>query len=292
MVKTAKLPIESSGAATAARYEIVGEIGRGATGTVYQAYDHALFRMIALKVLDSGVDPVGRKSFERERAALARLHHENIVTLFDCRPRADKPFMALSFLSGPSLKDVLESGSLGGPHAAAVAYELSRALEHVHGSGFIYRDVKPENVIIQDERIVLIDFGTAVEIGIDDPDGEVAGTLGFMAPEQYEGRQVDHRCDVFGLGALIYETLVGTTPYGVFAKRRRCIRPHRYVHPNEARPELPNALADTVHQCLQLDPGERFWSMNGIQESLRNVFRTYGIIDPRSVLRDLTEAGS
>ncbi len=269
---------------SAARYEIVGTIGRGATGSVYQAYDHALFRMVALKILEKDASTAARRSFDRERAALARCQHENVVALYDCRTRAKQPFLALSYHRGPSLKSVLTRGPLVDVVAAALGYELSRALEHVHGNGFVYRDLKPENVLIEDERLVLIDFGTAVELGVERAQREVAGTLGFMAPEQYEGHGVDVRSDVFGLGALLYEVLVGTTPYGVFARRRRCIRPHRYVHPSEAKTEMNPALAAVVHRCLALDPSQRFPSALEVREALHAILMDAGAPDPRRVL--------
>ena len=289
MATPVTLQMEASGT-TAARYEILGPIGKGATGSLSQAYDHALFRMIALKVLDVSAGDAAQLSFKRERKALSRMQHDNVVTLFDCRPRAEKPFMALSYHRGPSLKSVLASGALSEPDAAAVAHEISRALEHVHGHGFVYRDVKPENVLIDDERVILIDFGTAAELGVDETAGEVVGTLGFMAPEQYDGQQVGPHSDVFGLGALLYEAVVGTTPYGVFAKRRRCIRPHRYVHPSEARPDLSDAFAAIVHRALALDPSQRFSTVGEFRQALSECFAGHGTVDPRARVRTLVDA--
>ncbi|MEO0812970.1 MAG: serine/threonine-protein kinase, partial [Myxococcota bacterium] len=266
-------------------------IGRGATGSVYQAYDHALFRMVALKILDKDASDPARRSFDRERTALARSQHANIVALYDCRSRSRQPFMALSYHPGPSLQAVLTQGSLSGALTAALGHEISRALDHVHGNGFVYRDLKPENVLIDDERVVLIDFGTAVEVGIDRTRSEVAGTLGFMAPEQYEGRNVDARSDVFGLGALMYEACIGTTPYGVFAKRRRCIRPHRYLHPREAKPDLPESVAHVIHTCLALDPAERYSTMIEVRDALLAVLAEQGVHDPRRLIgATLTES--
>lgn len=283
MKSPAPVPLDPS-ETSAARYEIVGTLGRGATGTVFQAYDHALFRMVALKILDPDASEAARVSFDRERAALARCQHENVVALYDCRTRAKQPFLALSYHRGPSLKSVLTRGPLDDVVAAALGYELSRALEHVHGNGFVYRDLKPENVLLEDERLLLIDFGTAVELGVDRARREVAGTLGFMAPEQYDGRNVDARSDLFGLGALLYEVCIGTTPYGVFAKRRRCIRPHRYVHPCEARPELNPALAAVIHRCLALDPDQRYPSALAVRDALAEILLHAGAPDPRRVL--------
>lgn len=288
MALSAALNMDERGS-TSARYEILGKLGQGATGSVFQAYDHALLRIIALKVLHPDADKVAALSFDRERKALSRMQHDNVVTLFDSRPRAPQPFMALAYHQGPSLKSVLAHGLLTERQAAAIAYEVSRALEHIHGLGFVYRDVKPENLILDGERVVLIDFGTAVELGSEHLNDEVAGTLGFMAPEQYDGRHVDLRCDVFGLGALLYEAVVGTTPYAVFAKRRRMIRPHRYTHPSAANSELSEAFASVIHRCLALEPAQRFSSCHEVRAAVAECLASLAVVDPRCVIYDLVD---
>lgn len=268
------------------RFELKSLVGRGASGKVYRAYDHTLGRCVALKILDNDASNAARRSFDRERNALARLQHPNIVTLFDSRPHGTQPFLAMSFHSGPTLQEILANHKLDEGQTLSVGYELARVLAHIHARGILYRDLKPENVILDGSSLVLIDFGTAIELRHEKRRGEVCGTPGFMAPEVYDGAYSDERCDVFSLGATLYECVAGDTPYAVFAKRRPQIRAHRYVHPSEANASLSRAFADFIHNCLILEPTQRLASAEDALAMMKPLLRFHGIYDSREVLRE------
>src|SRR5579859_711885 len=225
-----------------AKYEVLEEIGHGGMATVYRARDRRLGREVAVKVIHPHLrdsrEVVSR--FHTEAQAVAKLRHPNIVEIFDVsEPGEPEQYLVAELIGGTTLRKLLQDrGAMPAEIAAAVALELVGAVAHAHASGVVHRDIKPENVLIEhrpppsaavssgatptragepgDRAIVkLTDFGIAKLLdaqGVTST-GQVLGSPAHMAPEQIEGGDVDARADVFGLGVLLYECMVGHLPF-------------------------------------------------------------------------------
>jgi TolB-like protein/Flp pilus assembly protein TadD len=209
------------------RYEVLAPIAAGGMGEVYRARDTRLLREVALKVLPEDVaqDPERLARFEREARALAALNHPNIATLHGIDEEGGLSFLVLELLAGESLRQRLERRALAIDEALDFAAQMAAALEAAHGAGIVHRDLKPANVqVLPDGRVKLLDFGIAkfapavAEGGRSEPletfvsgaaPGGVLGTAPYMSPEQWRGRTVDRRADVWSFGCVLYEMLAG-----------------------------------------------------------------------------------
>ncbi len=202
-------------------------IGSGGMGEVYKARDTKLNRDVALKVLPAG-DPPGATRlarFTREAYTTALLNHPNIVTIYDVGSHAGVPFVVSELLTGQTLRNELRDGALPLKKAVRHALEIAHGLVAAHQLGIVHRDLKPENVFItRDGRVKILDFGLAKwndqTLGVLEQDssnttrpGTILGTVGYMSPEQVQGRAADHRSDIFSLGVILYEMIAGTAPF-------------------------------------------------------------------------------
>lgn len=200
-------------------YEILDYIGRGGMGAVYKAYDPVLTRYVALKVLPAEFlhDPSFADRFRREAQIWARLDHPSIVPVYFSAIEEGLPFLAMKFVSGGALADLLKGGPLDHERTAAILSEIASALDHAHGLGVVHRDVKPGNVLLgEDGRAYLSDFGIARVVAGTRPSthtGGVTGTPGYMAPEQARSQQPDARVDIYSLGCMAYEMYTGVPPF-------------------------------------------------------------------------------
>jgi serine/threonine protein kinase/tetratricopeptide (TPR) repeat protein len=201
-------------------YQIRGVLGRGGSATVYHGYDAALGREIAIKVLTikEGQDPILRERFRREALAVARLRHPNIVTIYTAGETSDGPYLVMELLPGGTLARRL-GRRLSLNDTAVVIRQMGMALDFAHDQGFLHRDVKPANIFLDGERVVLADFGI-VKALIGDTGtrltetGLTVGTPEYIAPEQALGQNLDGRADIYALGIVLYEMLTGVPPYG------------------------------------------------------------------------------
>jgi eukaryotic-like serine/threonine-protein kinase len=211
---------------TLSHYRIEDRLGAGGMGVVYLARDLALGRLAALKLLPAESDPAARQRLLREAQACARLQHPGIATYYEAGDEGGEVFVAMEYVRGRTLRDVLRDGPLSPERALAVGGTLLEALAHAHAAGVLHRDVKPENVMIADDgRVKLLDFGLAKRLapegqGVDQPtlsllttEGAIVGTPGFLAPEQLRGDAVDERVDLFAVGALLYEAVAGAPAF-------------------------------------------------------------------------------
>jgi hypothetical protein len=266
-------------------FRIVREIVRGGMGVVYEAEQTSLRRRVALKVLRFGVvaDEEAMKRFRREAETVARLHHTNIVPIFAVGCERGVHYYAMQLIAGRSLADVLdESQRSGAPlkadDVARWGLQAAEALAHAHHRGVIHRDIKPSNLLVDVEGAVwLTDFGLAkrADEATLTLSGTLMGTPRYMSPEQAETlqRSIDHRTDIYSLGASLYELATGrpvfdsATPHGVVMQ----ILTEEPARPRQVRPELPRDLETIILTCLAKDPAQRYQTAQALADDLRAV---------------------
>jgi eukaryotic-like serine/threonine-protein kinase len=260
------------------RYEITGLIASGGMGEVFQARDRTLDRIVALKVLRAGVasDPDFIERFRREATAAGRLSHPNIVQVYDWgRGEDGSAYMAMEYVEGQNLREVIvANGKLGPAIAARIATQVCAALEHARRAGLVHRDVKPENILVTpDGRVKVADFGlsrTMAESRATQA-GVVLGTAHYLAPEQVEGKESDHRADLYALGIVVYEMLTGETP---FTGDNPVVIAYQRVRQDVPLPSgrvngIPPGLDEVVRRSTARDPSKRFASGAEMAEALR-----------------------
>jgi hypothetical protein len=296
-------------------YEIVGSLGAGGMGEVFRARDTRLDRDVAIKVLSDAFvkDPDRVTRFEREAKAIAALSHPNVLAIFDtgrhAAAGAEAPYslyLVTELLQGETLRDRLAQGAVPMRKVVEYAVQIARGLAAAHERGFVHRDLKPENVfLLSDGHVKILDFGlarpmtgvagtgsTETVAAMTDP-GTVMGTVGYMAPEQIRGHAVDGRCDIFALGAVLYEMLSGTRAFfrETNAETLTAILkedPPDLIH---AHPGISPSLDRIIRHCLEKNPAERFQSARDVAfalESLSDSGTTAVTVGPRRKRSDRT----
>jgi Tol biopolymer transport system component/predicted Ser/Thr protein kinase len=291
------LPVD----AMLAHYRIVCRIGAGAMGTVYKAYDSQLERHVALKVLHPGLlhdrDKVQR--FAQEAKAASALNHPAIVTIYEVATAhivtgsesgADAiQYIAMEYVDGPSLREYFDE-EIALPKMLDVIVQVAEGMAKAHAAGVVHRDLKPDNIVMTPERAPkIVDFGLAKLIqadlfaGVDAEaptlnlpqtrTGMVIGTVGYMAPEQVEGRPADQRSDIFSLGCILYEAVTGRNPFpgnSVIAILHEIL----YGEPSpiaDLEPAAPPDLERVVRRCLAKDPDNRYQSIREVAIEIRQL---------------------
>ena len=248
-------------------YEIKGVLGRGGMGIVLKAFDPALSRNVAIKVMSASLASCGvaRQRFLREARAAAAVVHEHVVAVFAVVEAAGLPFLVMEYVPGRSLQDRLDKhGPLSLAETLRIGMQTAAGLAAAHAQGLVHRDVKPANILLEEgiERVRLTDFGLAraVADATMTHSGTVAGTPHYMAPEQARGDTTDHRADLFSLGSTLYATCSGYPPFRAempLAVLRRVIddqpRPLRAINP-----EVPEWLEAVINRLLAKDPTRRY----------------------------------
>ena len=235
---------------TVGRYEITGELGRGAMGVVYKAMDPTIGRVVALKTMRLDVHGLDAQEmvrrFQNEARASGVLNHPNIVTIYDAGERDGIFYIAMEFIEGTTLHELLaEKRVLPTEEVLQLARQICRGLDYAHSNGIIHRDVKPANIMITANGTVkIMDFGIAKSGGQVTNTGQVLGTPNYMAPEQVKGRPLDGRSDLFSLGVILYEMLTGEKP---FVGQNVTTIIYKIVNEN---PITPRDLDVTVHPGL------------------------------------------
>ncbi len=259
--------------ARTARYEVIAELGRGGMGIVYKARDTVLDRIVAWKVLPEALkeNPQALRNLLREAKAAAQLNHPNIVTIYDAGEQDGRTYIAMEFVDGTTLKEILRRRKVIPPNALVVVLtQMCEALAFAHEKKIVHRDVKTANAMwTRDRKAKIMDFGLAKVVEeVRNHTTLVSGTPYYMSPEQTLGRSVDHRTDLYSLGVTAFELATGVLPF------REGNVPYHHVHtpppdPRELCPELPAALAAVVSRCLRKDPAERYQSAREIASELR-----------------------
>lgn len=258
-------------------FELLELLGVGKTATVYRARQTRLGRVVALKVLLGGwpSEEEAQRRFQAEIEAAASQNHSHIVQVFEVGTHAGRPFLVMEYCAGGSLAERLRSGPLLPHEAASILETLSRTLAVVHGDGFVHRDLKPANILFDGSGDVKItDFGIVKRLAVAEaptPVGSILGTPPYLAPEQIDGSSpLDSRCDIYSLGAILYECLVGRPPF-----RADCIADVLFdvltrepLPPRLADPRLPRDLETICLKCLHKEPARRYATALELAEDL------------------------
>jgi len=203
------------------RYEVIGELGQGAMGLVYKAKDPLIDRTVAIKTISLNLALEEKEEYEarfyQEAKAAGRLSHPNIVTIYDVGKSGDVAYIAMEFLQGRELRDILnEDSHLPVDQVLDIVMQVAQGLAYAHEHGIVHRDVKPSNImVIRDGHVKITDFGIArmASSAVHTQTGMVLGSPKYMSPEQVMGKAIDQRSDIFSLGVMLYEMLTGQAPF-------------------------------------------------------------------------------
>jgi len=266
------------------RYEIRSKLGEGGMGEVYSAHDAELGRTVAIKLLpgEFSSDHDRKSRFKQEARVVSALNHPNIITIYEIGENEHGSFLATEFIEGKTLRDTIKNESLSLPRILKIVEQVANGLVAAHKAKIVHRDVKPENIMVRSDGIVkVLDFGLAKPAiqNNDDPElnktipGTVMGSARYMSPEQARGLAVDERTDIWSLGVVLYEMLVGNAPF-TGETTADTIASVIYKEPaplNEAAPSLPEELHRIVRRALQKDRDERYQNVKDFALDLKNL---------------------
>jgi WD40 repeat protein/tRNA A-37 threonylcarbamoyl transferase component Bud32 len=279
-------------------YDILAEVGRGGMGVVYKARHRSLHRLAALKMVLAGEFAASSQQlrFRLESELAARVHHPNIVQLYEIGTHHGRPFLAMEWIDGGSLADRLDGNPWSPAEAAALVETLARAIYIAHGQGVVHRDLKPANILLESGEVMsgessktptvtthlsphypkITDFGLAQPMDNAQPltrSGFLAGTPGYMAPEQANGKRalVGPATDIYALGVVLYELLTGQLPFSGESTLEvlRAVTNDEPLRPRRLQPRLPRDLEAITLHCLEKDPARRYDSALALAEDLQ-----------------------
>lgn len=257
------------------RYESLGELGRGGMGIVYKARDRETGEVIAIKVLkgDIASDTQILDRFKNELRLARQITHRNVARLYEFHRSNETVYLSMEFVEGESLRSLLQrSGKLPVDQALTLAKQLASGLAEAHRQSIAHRDLKPENIMLgPHNELKIMDFGISRSFAADvTATGAIIGTPAYMAPEQAEGRPVDHRTDIYAFGLVLYEmftgeqAFTGDTAVTLALKQIR----ERPKAPRAVDPTLPKHIEAAILKCLEKDPGQRFQSVEEAVQAL------------------------
>ena len=257
-------------------YEIIRKIGQGGMGSVFRARDRRLDRLVALKILHHGGQSPSR--LLAEARATARVTHENIVVIYDTGMHEGRPYMVLEHLYGQTLRRTLNEAKSGAGRELSrgvsldIVISVVRALSAAHKGRIVHSDLKPENImLLKSGQVKVLDFGIARRIGAENRDKPV-GTFAYMSPEQWLGRDVDQRSDIWAVGILLFELLSGAHPLAPLSTRDLSMIAELDLPMPSLRDECPELgeLSDIVARCLAKRKEQRFASADELLVALES----------------------
>jgi eukaryotic-like serine/threonine-protein kinase len=264
------------GTTLSGRYRLDGKLGSGGMSTVYLAMDATLERRVAIKVLhrEMSDQPDQLERFRRESRTVAQLSHPNVVAVIDAGDDAGHPYIVFEYVEGETLKERIDRlGRLPLDEVAAYGIEIGRGLQAAHQAAMVHRDVKPQNVLIDsDGRAKVTDFGIALSLDSDGltKTGRVLGTTDYVSPEQAMGREVDARSDIYSLGVLLWEMLIGDVPF-----KAETLVGVAMKHVNEEMPDVQKrrpgvsaALSAVIERATRKEPRKRYPDMGAMLADL------------------------
>lgn len=260
-------------------YDIASVLGRGGMGIVFRAFDTALHRTVAIKVLSPqlATSPRARRRFLREARAAAGINHPNVVTIHSVDEQGGMPYLVMEYVSGRSLRERLKiSPPLAPISILRISVQIADGLAAAHRHGIIHRDIKPGNILLEEgvERVKISDFGlalVAMDLAHLTTAGQTVGTPGYMSPEQVTGKSIDSRNDLFGLGCVMYAMVTGSSP---FCGRHPMEIAHRIVEfkptpLHKKVPSVPKSFSDVVNRLLEKDPNRRYQTAEEVGDLLQ-----------------------
>lgn len=277
------------------KYEIVGKIGAGGFGTVYEAFDPLIQRKVAIKTCDAGTPDTRARTFQEAQLG-GRLQHPNITTVYEFGLEGDVPYIVQEFLSGEDLDRIILRGDpLPREEKVKILVGIALGLEYAHKSGVIHRDIKPSNIrVLEGNAIKIMDFGIAKsqnEVSDITKKGVAVGSAGYMSPEQICGDPVDHRTDIFSFGLLAYELLTGQRAFrdeNLFKLLENVVK-EEPVPMEELAPDTPAALAEIVRKTMRKDPAERYQTVRELRDALVSAHEDLPEEAPRASLLPANE---
>lgn len=263
------------------RYEILSELGQGAMGVVYKAVDPLIDRTVAIKTINLNLSRDELADFEerfnREAKSAGRLNHPNIVTIYDVGRADHVAFMAMEYLEGRELKEIIASGEMLQPdRVAEIIAQIADALAFAHDHGIVHRDIKPANImVLRNGSVKITDFGIAkMSSGSRTQIGIILGSPKYMSPEQVVGKPVDGRSDIFSLGAVLYELLTGKPAFGggdsTLTTIMYQVLNEMPASPADVNPAIPVAFDYIVARAMAKAPESRYQSAREMANDLRN----------------------
>jgi len=278
--KTLPTPVKDliNGSVFAGRYQLIEELGRGGMGVVYKAEDTKLKRRVALKFLPPEVThiPEVKERFMREAQAAAALDHPNICTVYEFDEAEDKSFISMAYIDGQSLKKKIESGPLELDEALCIATQVAEGLQIAHKKGVMHRDIKSANIMVTEKgQVKIMDFGLARMTGgtLLTQEGTAMGTIAYMSPEQAQGKEVDHRTDIWSFGVVLYEMLTGELPFKGEHEQAvvYSIRKDKPKSITEVNAESPQSIEQVVEKALEKDADKRYQQVDELLDDLKSI---------------------
>ena len=275
---SASQPSFTSGSFFGARYRIESLLGQGGMGSVYKAFDTELDRTVALKLVrpELAASSETMQRFKQELLLASKISHKNVLRIYDLGDCDGIKFITMAFVDGTDLAGCIEAGRLPLDRALKFTTQLCAALDAAHREGVVHRDLKPQNILIdRDDRLFVSDFGLAKSLAPGASSmtrvGQLLGTPRYMSPEQVEGKEVDHRSDLYSLGLILFEIFTGELPFrGESALQIMFQRVTAAPKdPKALRKDLPDYLVNIILKCLERDPANRYQDAREILADLQ-----------------------
>jgi len=268
------------------RYQIQGILGKGAMGTVYRGVDPAINRPVALKTirLDFVSDPEEmtelKERLHREAQAAGKLSHPNIVTIYDVGSEGNLQYIAMEYLEGQTLEEMIKKKTRFNYRIIAqMINQICQALDYAHEKGIVHRDIKPANImVLSDYRVKVMDYGIArVDSNSMTKTGIAMGTPNYISPEQLKGLEIDRRADIFSLGVIMYEMLLGRRPFKGenLTSLMYAVLNNEPDKPSSVRPQVPLLFDHIIGKALMKDPADRYQKASEITVDLQDFVESF-----------------